>query len=334
MKILVLLGMLCLALVSCGGETPEVDPWPYILVEVETDNGAGGSFKLPGRFDPATGEYTAVCGETVHEEDCPFWSGDYYDPNFTVWRDVLFRAEKQDNTYSVCAYNMTTGEERMVTETAHPGSFQILGDYLFVGNALGITERICLTDGTEAENPAGVMPDWVTGETAYYTLRGARGRDGGLYRQNLYETGSRPPMRELLFADAVVLKCWYGDEAVFWVGNHSLYEEGTHLYRYDLRTRTNTVLQENFDGNICVTDSEWLYSVTDNALWRIHRETGQRMLLYEPEELKLVSSVYNRIQEAGGYIIMEAGTTGDEKAWGRLVYHPGTGEAVFYPNLS
>ena len=195
MKIfLYMLGLLFL-LTSCGREEPEITPWPYELVELTQNAGEDNEFRIPAWFDPATGETAAVCGETSHGEGCLFWSESYYDPNFIPWRDTLFWGKKTADGYVLAAYSTESGTERTVCKIRHPSNFRVVGDYLCVGNSMELTHRMYLPDWREDTSPAGSMPDWVDGDTAYYLIRGARGRDGGIYRQNLYETGERPPVR-------------------------------------------------------------------------------------------------------------------------------------------
>ena len=152
-KILYFLGLL-LFLTSCGSDEPEV-LWPYELVELVQNAGTDSEFRIPAWFDPATGETAAVCGETSHGEDCPFWSESYYDPNFSSWRDTLFRGKKTEDGYVLAAYSTESGTERTVCAIRHPGNFQVLGDYLCIGNSMELTHRIYLPDWREDTSPAG-----------------------------------------------------------------------------------------------------------------------------------------------------------------------------------
>ena len=327
MKIfLYMLGLLFL-LTSCGREEPEITPWPYELVELTQNAGEDNEFRIPAWFDPATGETAAVCGETSHGEGCLFWSESYYDPNFIPWRDTLFWGKKTADGYVLAAYSTESGTERTVCKIRHPSNFRVVGDYLCVGNSMELTHRMYLPDWREDTSPAGSMPDSVDGDTAYYLIRGARGRDGGIYRQNLYETGERPPVKELLFADAVVRDCRYDGDAVFWTGNSSLYEEGVHLYRYDLRTREYTVLLANFEKWVFPVSGDWLYYADKTSLQKIHKETGEVRLACQTDSVTLNTGA-NGIREVGGTISVQAH---DGENTGRLVYYPKTGEAVFYP---
>ncbi|MBQ8640784.1 MAG: hypothetical protein IJ480_01080 [Clostridia bacterium] len=327
MKTLLLLGSLILLLTSCTGSETEPDPWPYALVELVQNEGTGEEFSVPARFDPATGETAAICGETEHGDGCPFRYGGYFDAAYTVWQDTLFWVEEVDNSSILYAWNMTTGENKPVTELKSVYNYRILGDYLFTGGSRTVTGRIYLPDWTESENPYEKMPHRVEGDTAYYMIEGMRSGEGGIYRQNLYETGSRPPIMELLFADAQVRSVWYDTDAVFWKGNSSFYEEETHLYRYDLRERTNIILKADFDGAVCCSSGEWLYYAEKHTLWQLHKTTGEIRPVYESDTLTLYTG-NGRIQEVGGYIVVQAA---DGEKTGRLVYNPTGYETVFYP---
>ena len=136
-----------------------------------------------------------------------------------------------------------------------------------------------------------------------------------------------PPVKELLFADAVVRDCRYDGDAVFWTGNSSLYEEGVHLYRYDLRTRENTVLLANFEKWVFPVSGDWLYYADKTSLQKIHKETGEVRLACQTDSITINTGA-NGIREVGEYISVQAH---DGENTGRLVYHPRTGEAVFYP---